>query len=291
MLNIPFDSLLSRSLYKIIVFLVLLLLTISSSLQAQWVGDYLGDERALYAETKQVNQFFRRFNCEEAPDGERYFPGQKGYRDPKLRLEYLDMLFDHDNEAITRKLRSSFILKVTDPNRSVFLDFHGDDWFAEVNITVEYQGKEEKMTLFMDLEEGDVGSKWVFNNVYFEPFHRLFSAQVNEELVPPFIHPLSHELDFMEFSKVFKNKERLEVYASSEFQPDYLTLFLYESKQQKLRFKTVNKVKFHFFQVEGWYFELNEFNRPGTNKGWLISQMMRLPPGQKEILLKYIYHK
>lgn len=286
-----FQSNYSDSLFKFAFCTILLFLLVCSSTQAQWVGDYLGDERALYAETKQVNQFFRRFNCEEAPDGERYFPGQKGYRDPQLRLEYLSMLFDHQNEAITKKLRSAFILKVTDPNNSLFLDFHGEDWFAEVIVTVDYQGKEQQMTLFMELEEDKVGSKWVFKNVYFEPFHRLFAPQTNEELVPPFIHPLSHELDFMEFSKVFKNEESLEVYASNEFQPDYLTLFLYESKKQKLRFKTVNKVKFHFFQVDGWYFELNEFNRPGMNRGWLISQIMRLPPGQKEILLKYIYHK
>lgn len=271
--------------------LLLLLACCSISVHAQWVDDYLGDEKVLYAETKQVNQFFRRFNCEEGVDGERYFPGEKGYHDPDLRLDYLNMLFDHSNEAITRKLRSSFILSVTDPDNPTFLDFHGGDWFSEVTITVEFQGREEQMTLFMELEEAEVGSKWVFANVYSESLQRFFSHESNEELVPPFIHPLSHELDFMELLKVFRNKESLESYAATGFKPDYLTLFLYENKRQRIRFKTVNKVKFHFFQVEGWYFELDEFNRSGKNRGWLISQIARIPPGQKDILLKYIYHK
>ena len=40
---------------------------------AQNVGNYLGDEKFMYAETKQVNQFFRRFNCEEGNFRERGF--------------------------------------------------------------------------------------------------------------------------------------------------------------------------------------------------------------------------
>lgn len=260
-------------------------------LAAQWVPDYWGEEQFLYAETKQVNQFFRRFNCEEAPDGRRYYPGDSLYHDPRLRTEYLHMLFDQQNGRLTQRLKQAFIDSVMDPRQPFYLDFHGGEWFAEVATTFWHQGKEVDMILFLQLEEAEVGSKWVFTNVYFQPFHDLFHQADGEEALPRFIHPLSHELDFMNLIKIFRNGERLEQYANKFYEPDYLTLFLYEMKRGSLRFQTVRRVKFHFFQVDGWYFELTDIQRESHNRGWLISQLSRLPAGNKDLLLKYIYRR
>ena len=52
---------------------------------SQDVGQYLGDEAALYAETKQINQFFRRFNCEEDLQGKRLYEGDQSYHDQQSR--------------------------------------------------------------------------------------------------------------------------------------------------------------------------------------------------------------
>ena len=67
---------------------------------------------------------------------------------------------------------------------------------------------------------------------------------------------------------------------------------LYEVKKGTLKYKTVNQVKFHFFQIEGWYFELAQFNRPGYNTGWLISNLVKLNnTTEKELLRKYLYYE
>ncbi|MEZ4775654.1 MAG: hypothetical protein R3D00_20910 [Bacteroidia bacterium] len=256
-------------------------------LYAQIVKEYLGDESVMYAETKQVNQFFRRFNCEEGLDGNRFYPGDSLYHNPKLRRDYLDVLFDEQNTSITPSMKARFINAV----KNKYLNFHGGDWFAEVNTIFYYNGQEMPVTLFLQLEEAEVGSKWVFTNVYFEPFSRVFEPRRESGTAPPFIHPLSHELDFMNLIKIFRKDENVEKYALKGYAPDYLTLFLYELKRGNLTFKTVKKVKFHFFQIDGWYFELAEFMRSGFNRGWLISQMTEVPPGKKDILLKYIYHQ
>lgn len=270
--------------------LVTWLVLCSLTLPAQWMNDYLGDERVLYAETKQVNQFFRRFNCEETPDGQRVYPGDRLYRDKQLREEYLNMLFDQQNGSINGRLRTAFIADVMDGFSPAYLDFHGGEWFAEVLTSFTYRGRSYDMTLFLQIEEAEVGSKWVFTNVYFEPFQRLFQTN-GEEVLPRFIHPLSHELDFMNLIKVFRNGEKLEHYANKSYQPDHLTLFLYEMKMGSFRFETVKKVKFHFFQVDGWYFELSDVQREGPNRGWLITQLSPLPIGKKDLLLKYIYRQ
>ena len=60
---------------------------------------------------------------------------------------------------------------------------------------------------------------------------------------------MSHELDFMNLHKALERPERIQYYASTEYQPDFLTLFFYQTKIGQLKFKQINDVKFHFFQI------------------------------------------
>jgi len=54
----------------------------------------------------------------------------------------------------------------------------------------------------------------------------------------------------------------------------------------QLKFKEINSVKFHFFQVKNWYFELSYFNRNDTNSGWLISNLKFVNDEEKKELIK-----
>jgi len=273
---------------KFLIFLSVSLL-FAGNLDAQSFNSLLGDESILNAQTKQVNQFFRRFNAEESTSGNRYYPGDKDYRNPDLRKKYLNILFDNQNASLTDPLKNSFINEVLNPGSPAFLNFHEGQWFAEVNTNFTYLGKEEPVTLYLKLEEENQGYKWVITNVYFRQFHEFFHNQNTGD--QRFLHPLSHELDFMNLIRVFKDKEYVEQYTAKDYHPDYLTLFLYEFKKGNLLFKSVSTVKFHFFQIPGWYFELSEFNRPGTNAGWLISSILKLNDNDKDLLLKYLYHE
>ena len=76
---------------------------------------------------------------------------------------------------------------------------------------------------------------------------------------------MSHELDFMNLRKAFADQDSVEQYIAKGFKPDFLTLFLYEIRRGKLKFQHVRDLKFHFFQIENWYFELSYFNRKGHN--------------------------
>jgi len=53
---------------KLFPVVTLALIVWANTVKAQLVSD-LGDESKLYAESKQVNQFFRRFNGEEDEKG------------------------------------------------------------------------------------------------------------------------------------------------------------------------------------------------------------------------------
>jgi len=251
------------------------------------INSYLGDESALYAETKQVNQFFRRFNNEEDGKGVKYQKTDSRYRSAEGREKYLRILFDEQNHSITADMKQQFIKDVARPGNPQFLNFHGEGWFAEVTARFTWQGKDENAILYLKLEQENLGYKWVLTNVYFEPFARMFSLDTGYS--EHFLHPMSHELDFMNLTRIFQQKDKLEEYTLKAYSPDYLTLFFYEAKKNNLTFKSVIDLKFHFFQIDNWYFEISEFNRSGRNRGWLISGLTRAPEDRKDMLRRYIF--
>ncbi len=269
--------------------LIITLFLTPSGLHAQIVGD-MEDESKLYAQSKQVNQFFRRFNGEEDEKGNRYYPNDKQYRNTKLRKSYLGILFDESNRGISPSLKAEFTKHVVDKGELSILDFHGLNWFSEVNTVFTMNGKDQPMTLFMELEKDHLGYKWVIRKVYSDFFKPYFIRDTTK--VGRFLHPLSHELDFMNLRKAFDHRDSISQFTVKQFVPDHLSVFLYEMKKGNLKFKSVSDVKFHFFQLQGWYFELSNFNRPGYNTGWLISNLVKLNnDSEKNLLRRYLYNE
>ncbi len=257
------------------------------------LGDfsYINDEESLesfYAETKQVNQFIRRFNAEENLRGVKLSTRDTLYHNNSLREQFINLLFDRENSDISPLLKDAFIHDVTLPHAPKFIDFHGGDWFGEVIVKFRKGSNDVYITLLMKLEKENLGSKWVIDDVRYNPYEGLYAA--DERTGSRFLHPLSHELDFMNLDKVFRTTDHIGDYFRKGFDASKLSVFLYEIRNGTLKFEYVSKVKFHFFQIKGWYFEINEFNRPGLNRGWLISNLIKLEDGQKDRLINYLYN-
>lgn len=254
------------------------------------LDDVTHDESILYAQTKQVNQFFRRFNNEEDTKGIRYDSTDAEYRTRPQRLLYLKNLFDKKNQAITSALKEKFIAEVASQQKPQYLSFRQPGWFAEVKTKFRHNGTKKDLWLFLKLEKLRKGYKWGFSQVFFPPFTNLFFNDPEGET--KFMHPMSHEIDFMNFNKVFKDYKNLEYYSRNNYQPDYLSLFFYEVKRSNLIFEHIESVKFHFFQIDGWYFQLSYFNRQEYNSGWLISNVVELPTEEdKERMQDFIFRR
>ena len=244
------------------------------------------DERALYTMTKQMSQFISRFNYEEDQYGKKLNPNSPDYRDRKKRKNVLPLLFDMENQRTNGSLRDFFISDLTESDSNYF-EFLGGKWYSEVSATFKWKGKSVDLSMIFAIEQENLGSKWVLTNVYFPEFNKLFPKGDIAEQQKHFLHPMSHELDFMNIHKVFKTPECVEYYASESYSTDYLSLFFYEIKQGNLVFEKVNNEKFHVFQIDNWYFEVSWFNRQGLNTGWLISNLIFLKDNEKEELLKF----
>ena len=249
------------------------------------LGDVQVDEREFYTMTKQMGQFINRFNYEEDQYGKKLSPKDKDYRNAKKRRDALALLFDLENPRTAGTLRDFFIEDLT-KNNNQFMEFLGGNWFSEVSAKFKWHGQEVDISMIMALEKDGLGSKWVISNVFFSEFQKYFPQGEMAEREKHFLHPMSHELDFMNIYKIFNDPQVIEYYASTSYQPDYLTLFFYEIKQGNLKFDHVENVKFHVFQIKNWYFEVSWFNRSGYNSGWLISNLVYLKDEEKEALLK-----
>ena len=258
-------------------------------LSAQIITEDDQVEQQLLASTKQLNQFFSRFNGEEDTKGREFEPEDRQYRNSRLRKRYLSILFDEENAGFSESLFDEFVDKVTDDNQPIFLDLHSKDWFATVHTTFRYKGQSVPLVLYMKIQQEGLGYEWVIDDLSFEPYKTLFNKQRGE--TKEFLHPMSHELDFMNLRKAMVKGGSPESYTMADFKPDFLTVFLYEVKMGYLTFETVNRVNFNFFTVDGWYFSLNNFNRPGYNTGWLISDLAKINSDQKQDLLKLLYDK
>jgi hypothetical protein len=255
------------------------------------IGSFTGDESRLYAQTKQVNQFFRRFNGEEDISGKRLYENDVNFRSQKLRKKYMEMLFDQASPLISKDAREVFVLDVTGRKIPVFLDFHSPGWFAEASAEFQYGKEQCNVILYFKLEKDHLGYKWAISNVYFPKFEKYFRHVGDTSNATYFIHPMSHELDFMNLNKLFSDTDKLDYYSEKEFIPDHLSLFLKETKDGNLRFLSVNQVKFHFFQIPQWYFEVSFFNRNSMNSGWLISNLLRINDEDKKKLIRNYTHE
>ena len=254
------------------------------------------DGKFLIAETKQVGQFFRRFNSEEGFKGKRFSKRDTLYHSKTLRQFYISNAFDKFNHGISEELKASFIDQVVNRNPQ-YLDFHGGDWFAQVDAMFKYNGKLEHGILFLSLEKENKGYKWVLSNIYFYPFVEMFNTVTDgwndknygKPKMKKYIHPKSHELHFINLKSALNDTDVLEDYIKNDHQPDFLTLFIFEMKRKKLALQSINKVKFHFFQINNWYFELAKMRRDSKNSGWLISDIAYVSEKDKNLLKQYVF--
>ena len=269
----------------------ILFLSLVSMISFGQIRSFTGDESMLYAQTKQVNQFFRRFNGEEDATGKRLYKTDPRYRGVKLRKKYLNILFDLSSPLIPNDTKEVFILELTNKKNPIYLDFHANSWFAEVSSVFTYKGQNISMILYFKLEQERQGYKWVLSNVYCGLFERYFNHVGESNSGDHFLHPMSHELDFMNLRKVFKDPKNIGFYLEKDYRPDQMALFLKEFQEGNLKFVSSNHVKFHFFQIPQWYFEVTYFNRNRNNSGWLISNLVRVKEKEKKEIIRNYTHE
>lgn len=265
--------------------LLLTLLFVLSSFSTHAQFDNLGLTEKLYNEVKQLNQFLERFNHREDVKGN---PIEKS--DPLERQQYIAALFDLEyiktvNDAQKDSIRL-FLNQVTSPKTATLLEYHQEDWFAEIAGVVQYKGKEHKLTLLMNvIGNKSKGFEWRLAGIN-APFLESITSTEKDPIIPP----NSNETNFMVLTKVFGNKESLEKLIAEDYSANNLYSFINAIEEGRLTWKYSQKISYHFLQIKDWVVQVDWYNRDSNNSGWLISKVIPfqefLKAGYPQIILE-----
>lgn len=255
------------------LFPVLLFLNCEFGFAQIIIGD---DSLDTYAATyvMSVEEFMHRFNAEEM------HPDLDTTRNDDLRLRSILTLFDFQQFQINDSIVAGQLVAFADTvcRKDVKVDLEGGGIFAEACCSFQFNQKEVPINLVFVFEPvRDDIYRWALIGA-----NGLQENQILDSSRNGFINPTQHELRFSELSAASTELSRnLSVHKNV----DQLSFLLGLLRSDQLSFIVCNKVKFHFVQVPGYVFVVDEVNRLGNNSGYLINTLLETDSSGK---LKYI---
>lgn len=248
------------------------------------------DSKKYLLEVKQLDQFVKRFN-----DEENLITGQENtlleiaakrknlitYQTERKKI--LLTLFNLKDSSFFSNSVVDFINFVGDDTNHVFISYYDAGWYATVNCSMTYKGKNKNVILTLENEGNKKqGFKWVIAAVKSD----FINISVPQKDSTKFISPMNHELGFMDLYNVFLDSRNIPQYTQNSFSPDDLSIFLFLVKNGDIKYVKVESIKYHFLQVKNWRFTVDYFNRPDINSGWLISSLAKASDTEKLIYKK-----
>ncbi len=268
-------------------FLLLTALLICAALSVRAQTVLFPYEENFAWQVKQIDEFMDRFNNADYTPIRQYVKDQYQINDVS-RTDVLRSLFNLEKRAWNKPDIVRFLNEVSDSLPPPYLDFYDADWYAELRCQGVQHGKKVLFTLVLsiELDEATGGSRWIINSVAadFLPKaadERLAFAVDETYDVTKTLQPTSFGTDFMNLVDALKDTAHLESYVVRGEVGQPLTAFLNQLYRRELTFRQVDHIVYHFLQVEGWVFQVQDFHRGTTNSGWLINELLPLPETDK----------
>ncbi|MGB3616606.1 MAG: hypothetical protein WBA12_00680 [Catalinimonas sp.] len=235
---------------------------------------------------KQIDEFLERFNNEESTLLNEQFQRTNAGRTPSRR-QMLSALFNQADDGWDPVNVQRFLAQVDNDDRPARLDFQDEDWYATADCNVLYAGEARKVQLTLKIEKQPDGRslKWV-----------IVGARGDFLLLPDqtdpttSLTPYSHGTDFMNLGQALLDMDNVRNYLPNTFEASALTLFIYGVRTGQVKFTQVNRVRYHFLQVEDWVFTVEQFERSTQNSGWLISRLAPADNTGKNNYRRYVLH-
>lgn len=235
---------------------------------AQYVLPDQTFEERFAAHVTSMDEFMRRFNGKESK------PGIE--KDSLNRINNIIHLFDAD---LAKKTTSKDSLKnaimdfaLTAGNWEKQLTLKDSRVWAEAICRMKYKKKAIKVTLLMHLDSiGNGRSRWGIAGVKGLKEAGVYTGNLST------ISPVDHETHFISLEDFFLlNRELIPSLRAKGYTIDELSLFIGLSMSGSILFEHVEDLKFHFMEVPGYAFCVEEIGRDGYNAGWLITRLEKL---------------
>ncbi|UZR95150.1 hypothetical protein [Chondrinema litorale] len=262
---------------KLYLFLISLLTAIQVSAQSI---NFSNENFAF--EVKQIDEFIERFNNSEKTLINQYLKENYSAEDIS-RSDLIKSLFNQSDKSWKLNEVTEFIKQVN--NKPYMLHFDDEDWYAKLNCTVIYQGDEIPMTMIMNIEKNPRSNavKWVITSVDADFLSLPESLDKSKS-----INPASHGTNFVSLDRALDDTSNMKNYVSRDFVPDQLTLFMSLLSCKNISIKQVDKIEYHFLQIDGWTFTVKNFERNEKNSGWLVSSLTKMDDHQKNEFKKRV---
>ena len=235
-------------------------------------------EKHFFYEVKQIDEFFERFN-DEPGSFIRTVYKERNIKFRISRRRLIRSLFNYENMLRDSVMMKRFVSEVTNKDNPMYLDFYGNDWYAELSCKFRYRSSSIIIPIILKVEvTQNKGSKWMIVAV---GRSRLKSNSVVPEMMESKIKtkclsPTCHATNFVSLKRAFDDKENLSNYfENSYFKRSNMSAFYTAVLNREIEFLHVNKIKYHFLLADNWIFTVENFTREDLNSGWLINHIQK----------------
>lgn len=258
----------------------------AGSSSAQVVESNSRRELNFVFEVKQIDEFFERFNN----DQNSLLASYVRLKYPQIslnRMSLLESLFNDQVQGSGPELIREFCLQVADSTKPAYIDFYNGDWYAEAVCKFRLNGQMTDVVLLLKIQqEENGGSKWIIVSAFAK---RL--ALTDREVIFPykatcckFLNPMSHATNFISLSRAFNDKKNIPDYLDEDFleypsSKSFVRAFL----RNQLEYLHVKDIRYHFLQINGWIFTVNQYHRKSVHSGWLVSSLKKATEEEKSI--------
>ena len=238
-------------------------------------------EKHFIYEVKEIDEFFERFNDDPAS----FIRTVYKPRHTKLNLDrqrLIRSLFNYENMSWDSSTMNKFISDVTNKKKPIYLDFYGNDWYAELTCKFNYHTSSIVIPLIMKIEmTQNKGSKWMIVAVGSSTLKSkiVVTEMAQSKIKTKCLSPTSHGTNFVSLKRAFANKDNLSSYFETlYFKRSHMQEFYNAVLTREIEFQDVIKIKYHFLLADKWIFTVENFPREALNSGWLINQIQSVSP-------------
>ena len=236
-------------------------------------------EKHFFYEVKQIDEFFERFNDEPGSFIRTVYKARNiKFRVSRRRL--IRSLFNYENMFRDSVMMKKFISDVTNKNNPIYLDFYGNDWYAELSCKFRYRSSSIIIPIVLKIEETqNKGSKWMIVAVGRSRLKSniAVSEMTQSKIKTKCLSPTSHAINFVSLKRAFDDKENLSNYfENSYFKRSNMSALYNAVLNREIEFLHVIKIKYHFLLADKWIFTVEDFTREALNSGWLINHIQKV---------------
>jgi hypothetical protein len=242
-------------------------------------------EKHFIYEVKEIDEFIERFNDDPGSFIRSVYKAHHTkFNINRQRL--IRSLFNYENMSWDSVMMKKFISEVTNKKKPIYLDFYGDNWYAELTCKFKYNFSSIVIPIIMKIEmTQNKGSKWMIVAVGSSTLKSriVVTEMAQSKIKTKFISPTSYGTNFVSLGRAFEDKENLSSYFQTfYFKRSHMLEFYNAILNHEIEFLDVIKIKYHFLLADKWIFTVENFPREALNSGWLINHIQRVSSFEME---------